>query len=328
MKRITNIRFAVTGASGFLGSNMVSLLKDKGHWVRAIIRKPNSATKHAYKRADEVAIVDITSPPQALKSLKNIDYVFHFAADMGGVGYFSEEQYYPFVTNMSMDLNILTASEKNGVKRLFYPSSACAYPTDAHARLKKTPKLHERMLVPSNPDQMYGWEKLLMILLAKHAPVEVRVGILHTIFGIGQEWEGKRAKFPAAITYKVIQSKKTGTPVKIWGNGKQIRTFLYITDALNKIYEVMMSSHYHGEVNISNSEQVTIKQCALWLCEFAGIKPTFIFQKDKPTGVLYRGVDNKKFTTHYSYKNKISTKEGFKLLYEYIVRQTASATRP
>jgi GDP-D-mannose 3', 5'-epimerase len=315
MKRAKTLRFAVTGASGFLGSHMVEFLKQKKHWVRAITRKKIKETSHLYRLADEVKYLDISVQKQAYKALEHIDYVFHFAADMGGVGYFSKEQYYPFVTNMLMDLHVLQSCQYNHVKRLFYPSSACIYPVDAVKRLK-TAKLKENMLIPANPDQMYGWEKFMITILAPHAPTDVRVGILHTIFGVGQQWQGARAKFPPAIAYKVIEAKKTGTPVHIWGDGKQVRTFLYITDALEKIYEIMMSPKYQGEVNISSDEQVTIKQCVDWLCEFADIRPRYIFEKNKPTGVISRGVDNTKFKRLYSYRNKVTTKEGFRLVFE------------
>lgn len=321
MKR-SKLRFAVTGASGFLGSNMIQFLKQKKHWVRAVIRKENKITGKLYRLADDVKHADLSDLKSTIEAFRNIDYVFHFAADMGGVGYFSEEQYYPFVTNMQMDLNVVKACDTRKIKRLFYPSSACAYPVDAAKRLRKTPKLKEDMFIPSNPDQMYGWEKLIMILLSEHAPVETRVGVLHTIFGAGQEWEGQRAKFPPAITYKVITASQKKQPIHIWGDGTQLRTFLYITDALEKIYEVMMSHKYYGPVNISNDEQVTVKQCADWLCEFAGVKPKYIFEKNKPTGVLLRGVDNTKFNKYYKYKNRINTKEGFKMIYEYIKNNT------
>lgn len=320
MKRAKTLRFAVTGASGFLGSHMVAFLKQKKLWVRAITRKKQNQTKHLYKLADETKYLDISSLEDAKKALHRIDYVFHFAADMGGVGYFSQEQYYPFITNMLMDLHVLRSCEFNRVKRLFYPSSACVYPIDAVKRLKTT-KLKESILIPANPDQMYGWEKLMITLLAQHAPFEMRVGILHTIFGVGQEWQGKRAKFPPAIAYKVIQSSKTGKPIHIWGDGKQVRTFLYITDALEKIYEVMMSSKYQGAVNISSDQQVTVKQCADWLCEFAEIRPRYIFEKTKPTGVVFRGVDNSKFKKLYSYRDNITTKEGFRLVFEDLSKQ-------
>ncbi len=312
-------RVAITGASGFLGSNMVRFLKQKKIFVRAILRSPNTETKKLYSLADEVVRCDLSDAKKCGSIFRDIDHVYHFAADMGGVGYFSKEQYIPFVSNMQMDLNVMESCRINGVKRLFYPSSACAYPIDAVKRFKKREKLNESMFIPANPDQMYGWEKLIMLIASEYTPFETRVGVLHTIFGPGQQWDGKRAKFPPAIVYKVIQSKLSNTPIKIWGNGRQIRTFLYITDALEKIYKVMNSKTYLGPVNISSDEQVTIKQCVDWLCEYADIKPKYIFETDKPTGVLLRGVDNSKFNMTYSYTNKISTKKGFSLLYDYIL---------
>lgn len=318
MKQNRKLLVAVTGASGFLGSRMVPFLKEKGHTVRAILRKHNPQTKEYYSQSDKIVYADLSDMQATRRALRGAHFVFHFAADMGGVGYFSKQQYVPFVTNMRMDLNILAACEQNGVKRLFYPSSACAYPIDAATRLRKIPKLEETMFLPANPDQMYGWEKLTMLLLSSHAPVETRVGVLHTIFGPGQEWSGARAKFPPAITYKVIQAARTKSPIRIWGDGKQLRTFLYISDALEKIYEVMMAKDYWGPVNISGDQQVTVKECADWLAKLAGIKPVYVFEKDKPTGVMLRGVNNDKYKKHYAYRNKVSTKKGFSLLYEYM----------
>lgn len=283
-------KFVVTGHRGFLGFHMVEFLKKKGHHVR-VVSHPSD--------------------------IGNTDGVFHFAANMGGVGYFNKHNYQPFVDNMRLDLDVFQACEKAGA-RLFYPASACAYPVDIQAREGETPKLREDMLVPANADQMYGWEKLMMILLAREASFDVRVGILNTVFGEGQAWEGEKAKFPPSITAKVLESKRTGKPIKIWGNGKQTRTFLYIQDALEKMYEVMVSDKYYGEVNIASDEVVTVQQCADWLCEIAGIVPEYHYDLTKPSGVLARGIDNTKFNWLYRYRDKFTAKQGFERLYKWM----------
>lgn len=292
-------KIAVTGAGGFLGSNMVTFLKEKGYVVVVI------------EDLDLRVIENVNT------MLNGVDMVFHFAANMGGVGYFNKHNYQPFIDNMTMDLNVLRVAEKNNI-RVFYPSSACAYPVDIQTTESQTPKLREDMLGSGKADQMYGWEKLMITLLAKESPVDVRVGVLNTIFGEGQQWEGEKAKFPPSIVYKVLQSKKTGRPISIWGNGNQTRTFLYIQDALEKIYEVMMSKQYNGEVNIASDEIVTVKQCADWLCEIAGIEPKYEFDLTKPSGVLARGIDNSKFNWHYKYRSQFTTKQGFERLYKWM----------
>ncbi len=314
-------KIVVTGATGFIGCQMVAFLKKKGHTVRAVVRKHYDLTLKQYEKADEVLELNLTSQKDALRAVDGMDGIFHFAANMGGVGFFNKHNYQPFMDNMYMDMNLLKACEEKKVKRMFYPASACAYPIHIQTTEQVTPQLKEDMLIPANADQMYGWEKFIMILLAREAPIDIRVGILNTVFGEYQEWKGERAKFPPAIVYKVIQAKKNNKPIEIWGNGKQTRTFLYINDALEKMYEVMMSKDYFGEVNIASDKIVTVQECAEWCCEIADVKKKYIYDLSKPSGVLARGIDNSKFYQHYQYREKFSTKDGFKRLYQWMTRE-------
>lgn len=319
-------KIIVTGATGFVGAHMVSFLKEKGYYVKGIGRPGD---KHAYRKrwfetADEIVAVDLRNLEETKEAFKGFNMIFHFAADMGGVGYFSEAQFIPFMNNMRIDLNIIEAAKEAGVKRVYYASSACAYPINIQEKEGETPLLKEDMLVPADADQMYGWEKLMMILLSSHTPVDMRVGIMNTVFGEGQEGVGPRAKFPPTIVQKVITAKKTGKPIEIWGNGKQTRTFLYIEDALEKIYEVMTKDKYFGPVNIASDEIVTVQQCADWLCEIAEIQPDYAYLLDKPSGVLARGIDNSKFYRYYTYRNKFTTKKGFENIYLYMKKHGSS----
>lgn len=299
------MKIIVTGEQGFIGSHMAAFLVQKGHDVRFLT--PQGRDLRNYEGLAE--------------QFRGIDMVYHFAANMGGVGFFSENNYQPFIDNAQIDMNVFTACQEAGVGRVFYASSACIYPIDIQANENSIPALKETQLLPAHADQMYGWEKLMMTLLAKHAPIDIRVGILNTVFGEGQTWIGDRVKFPPAITYKVLQAKKTGAPIPIWGNGNQTRTFLYIQDAVEKIYEIMQTSEYFGEVNVASDEVVTIKQCADWLCEIAGISPNYQFDTTKPSGVLARGIDNSKFEKHYTYRSQFTTRQGFENLYRWMEPQ-------
>ena len=249
----------------------------------------------------------------ALEMTHNVDFCWHFAANFGGVGYFTKEQYYPTIDNFLIDLNILRACEKNKVKRLFYPSSACSYSTDFAGI-----PLEESMLNwPAKPDKMYGWEKLTMIKLMRNSPVDCRVGILHTIYGPKQAYEGKKAKFPPQIAYKCLVGQRTGK-LEVWGDGLQTRTLLYIEDAIKKIYEVMMSQKYWGEVNIGSDKEVSVNEVVTLCNKILKSKPKITYNLNAPVGPLRRLCSNEKFNKYYKTRETVSLRKGFTNLINWI----------
>lgn len=304
--------YTVLGANGFIGKHLVRFLKSKGHYVRAVT---SPRLREIILEADESFVADGMDYEQILLATKNTTYLFGFMANMGGIGYFSQANYYPPIHNYTMDLNMLRACEENGVKRLFYPSSACAYPLYLMAKGKH---LTEEMLnCYAAPDQMYGWEKLTMTKLMRKSPIDCRVGVLHTIYGEGQEYEGEKAKFPPQVAYNALQSKKTGV-LSVWGDGTQTRTFLHIQDAIEKIYEVMMSNLYHGEVNIGSDKEVSISEVVKLCLKIIGISPKVKHDLKKPVGPKKRRCSNQKFNQFYTYRDKVSLEEGFTRLIRYI----------
>lgn len=315
-------KILVTGAGGFIGANILKFLKEKGHWVRAVDKSFKPERSQLYKYADEVVGLDMRDLKSVLLACNEVDYVIWLCSDMGGVGYFSANDFTPYINNMTMDMNILQACQLLKIERLYYSSSACIYPINMQMNEGNAPMLEENDLnYSADADQMYGWEKLMMTKLCERAPFDARVGIQHTIFGEYQEIEGERMKFPTAIATKALKSKQMGAPLEIWGNGKQIRTFTYIEDALEKIYEVLMAKEYHGAVNIGTEEEVTVDDVAKMCCEIIGVEPKFTHTKDKPSGVLARGCSNKKYDMYYKYRNKYTTRQGFEKLLTWLQLQ-------
>lgn len=310
----------VLGGGGFIGSRLSAFLKEKGLKVRVVDINFSPRTKEWWSKADEILNLDLREFDNVEKAVQGADIVFHLAADMGGVGYFTSHDYYPFFNNMKMSMNVLQACEKVGTKKLFYSSSACIYPTHLQHDTNKVPLLSEKDIFPANSDQMYGWEKLMTTMLCQRSPIDTRVGIFHTIYGEGQEIEGERVKFPPAVVAKAIQAKKTGKPMKIWGNGSQLRTFLYIEDALNLIWNLvnMPREKYQGPVNIASPELVSVEQVAVLMCEIAGIPLELEFEGDKPSGVIARGANLNKLKSYFDYDYKFTIKTGFERMYEWM----------
>lgn len=317
---------------------MVKLLKEKGHWVRAVDIKWPEDRKHLWSQADQVESWDIRKRDavhlgdECLDDfVKDVDWVFHYACDMGGVGYFfSPEDGKASANNMQIDLNMLKAIKPG--QRMFYSSSFCAYPIEDQVIVDGKAKraMTEEDFGPAPAEAIYGEEKRLATILyedaRKNKDFDIRTALFATIYGPYQETKDpKKSKFPTAICQKVINSDG---PIEIWGDGTQVRTFLYIDDAIEKMYRVMSADEYDGIVNIGSDEQVTIKEMADYVCELASVKPHYIYNKEKPTGVMAKDVDQTKFESLYGKVPQTSARDGFQKVYEWISEEVSDKQTP
>lgn len=305
------MKITILGGGGFIGGNLIPYLKEKGHWVRAVDKNFVGYREELYKQADELLELDLLDYNNAVTAVAGCDWVIQLAADMGGVGYFHDKgkEYQPYIDNATINFNVLRACEMLNVQRLFFAASACIYPTHLND-IPDSPPLTEDMIYPANCDMSYGWEKLMMLRLCERAPFDARVGIFDTIYGPYQEKSGERMKFPTAIATKALASQKSGAPIEIWGDGTQKRVFLYIDDAMDKIYNIL-SDGYHGATNVCSTELVTVQEIAQLCCDTLGIDPGFTYKLDAPVGVMGRKSDNTKYEKYYGESDLVSTKEGF-----------------
>lgn len=313
----------VTGAGGFIGHHLVSFLKQKGYWVRGVdIKKP----EYKPTDADEFLILDLREKINALKATKGMDYVYALAADMGGMGYISANHATILYNNATINFNTMESARVNKVSRYFYSSSACIYPQYRQTKSKLKP-LKEEDAFPAQPQDAYGWEKLVSEILAKYYReehgLETRIARFHNIFGPFGTWDGGREKAPAAICRKIAIAKLRGKKeIEIWGDGKQTRSFCYIDDCLEGIYK-LMSSNFSQPLNIGQDRMVTIDQLVDIISRAAGVK-----LKKKhipgPQGVRGRNSDNTKLREVLKWEPEISLEEGLAKTYQWIEDQVRS----
>jgi GDP-D-mannose 3',5'-epimerase len=238
----------VLGGGGFIGSNLVARLLADGHTVKAVdVQFPTFRQPPILDAA--LRVLDLTEPRNAEMAMYKADWVFHLAADMGGVGYFhSPADLGAALRNGRITNNVLTAALKLETPRLFYSSSACAYPIELQQKPGFALRLDESRLGRGTPDALYGAEKLQGLRLCSKVP-GARVGVLHTVYGPLQEHEGRRMKFPAAVATKALAARDTGR-LELWGDGQQLRSYLYVDDAVDRIVRIMEADHYDGPVNV------------------------------------------------------------------------------
>src|SRR5207247_958331 len=232
----------VTGAGGFIGHHLVTSLKHQGYWVRGVDMKyPEFSTTDA----DEFELLNLRRWDNCLQATRGVEDVYALAADMGGMGFISSHHAQILHNNALINMHTLEAARLNGVKRYLYTSSACVYPEYKQVAADVTP-LREEDAYPAQPQDAYGWEKLIAERLCMHYREDhgltTCIVRFHNIFGPLGTWDGGREKAPAAMCRKVAIAKLTGQDeIEIWGDGEQTRSFCYIDDCLDGPIRLMTS---------------------------------------------------------------------------------------
>ena len=117
----------------------------------------------------------------------------------------------------------------------------------------------------------------------------MRIARFHNIFGEEGTWQGGKEKAPAAICRKVAETADGGE-IRIWGDGKQTRSFLYIDECLEGVRR-FMESEFTGPINIGSAEMVSINELADRVMAIAG-KHLRKIHVPGPLGVRGRKSDN------------------------------------
>jgi len=315
----------VLGAGGFIGSHLVTRLKNEGYFVRGVdLKYPEFGTSDA----DEFVIGDLRDALLCRQVIDGpFDELYQLAADMGGAGYiFTGEHDADILHNSAtINLNVLDQSGRRGVKRLFYASSACIYPA-RNQRDPENPNCAEDSAYPADPDSEYGWEKLfserLYLAYARNKGLDCRIARFHNIFGPKGTWRGGREKAPAAICRKVAEAGDPGE-IELWGDGTQTRSFLYVDECVEGVRRLMRSA-FSGPVNIGSDEMVSINQLARMVITISG-KRVGVRHIPGPTGVRGRNSDNRLIASRLQWRPCTRLIDGLEHTYAWVDQQVRLA---
>lgn len=309
-------KMLVCGAGGFIGHHLVKSLKAQGYYViGADLKNP----EYEPTSADEFYLRDLREQNLVRELVtSDIDTIYQLAADMGGAGYiFTGDNDADIMHNSALiNLNIVEAMVRAGVKNVFYTSSACMYPSH-NQEDPDNPLLSEDSAYPANPDSEYGWEKLfserLYMAWARNHGIRARIARLHNVFGPLGSWNNGKEKAPAALCRKVATSSGE---IEIWGPGTQTRSFLYIDECIEGIHRIQ-ASHCDFPLNLGSERMISINDLARLISDMVG-KNVTIKNVPGPVGVLGRTSHNQLIQDSIGWAPADRLEQGIAKTYQWI----------
>jgi GDP-D-mannose 3',5'-epimerase len=316
-------RILVTGGGGFIGHHLVRRLKEDGGWVRGVdIKEP------IYERtsADEFLLLDLRRWDNCLQATRGIDQVYNLAADMGGIGYITASLASIAHNNVLINTHMLEASRLNEVRRYLFSSSACVY-SQSKQKSAGAPALREEDAFPAEPEPGYGWEKLYSEELCRYYHhdygFETRIARLHNVYGPLGSYQGGKEKASAAICRKVALLND-GDEIEIWGDGRQMRSFLYVDDCVEGLIR-LMASNCADALNLGGDRLITIDELVDLVSSVAGKRLVKQHDLHKPQGVRSRNSDNTRLCKVLEWQPPTSLEVGLAITYRWIESELRKA---
>jgi len=316
------LKALIAGAGGFIGGHLVNHLKNKYDNIICVDIKPLDKWYQISKNLENLQ-GDLKDSNLCDNLFKDIDHVFNLACNMGGMG-FIENNKAECMLSVLINTNLLEKSKKYNVKKFFFSSSACVYPSYKQKDFL-SPYLKETDTYPADPEDGYGWEKLFSERMCKNFHedfnLDVRIVRYHNVYGPLGSWKDGREKAPAALTRKIIEAKlNKSDEIEIWGDGKQLRSFMFIDDCI-KGTNLIFNSNFSEPINLGSSKFVSINELVDIIEEIAKIKLKRKYVLNAPKGVPARSSDNELIKSKLNWEPSFDLKEGMKILYDWMYKE-------
>lgn len=304
------MRVLVTGATGFLGKNLIEYLPnylDRDYRISGIgSMNYDLRNQHACRKALEYY---------------NPDVIVHAAGTVGGIGANKENPGRFMYDNLIMGTNLIEEARNQMVPRFILLGTVCSYPKFSPVPFDEN-NIWEGY--PEETNAPYGIaKKTLMRLLQAYGEQYGMRGanlIPVNMYGPHDHFNLTSSHVIPALILKFYDAIKNGkNMVEIWGTGKASREFLYVSDCAEAIAKAIKIEPGLRPINIGTGKEITIRELVEEISEQMGYGGFIKYNLDKPDGQPRRCLDTSKAKKLLGFEAKTDLQTGLKQTIEWFL---------
>ena len=299
----------VTGAHGFVGKNLMSLLQTMQQSVDFEILAPTRAH------------VDLTNEKQVAeyfwKHKPNI--VLHLAGKVGGIGANKAKPADFFYQNIMMGTLVMHHAHINGAEKVVALAAGCGYP-----KMLPVPYTEEDFWKDLPDENSIGYSMAKKNLIIQSWTYREQYGFNSVIllpanlYGPHDNFDLETSHVVPALIRKFIEAKERGDKeVVVWGTGVASREFLYSLDTAQAIIDMTEKVNETGPFNLGTGVETTIKKLVETISELTGFDGDIVWDTSKPDGQPRRFYDMRRFREAVGYIPDTSLKDGLQQTIEW-----------
>ncbi len=309
----------VTGGSGLMGTNLVGRLRSMGCSVRSAYYHKKPAVIH-----QDVAYVqaNLQIKKEAQKAIKDMDYVFMFAASTSGAAAISSTPMIHVTPNILINTHCLDACYEEKVEKVLWLSSTTSYPDIDRAVVE------DDMFSGEDPYEKYyfvGWMKrfteVLCNMYSNKLDRKMSTIVLRptNIYGPYDKFDPEKSHVLPALVRKVAERQN---PLEVWGDGYDERDFIHVDDMVNAIILAMEKMNTYDPVNIGSGKCYTVREILDIILRTDGYKNAeIVYRPDKPTMIPKRRVSIDKAKNLLGFECKVHIEDGISEVLKYYKKE-------
>jgi GDP-L-fucose synthase len=298
------MRILLTGASGFLGQNILPKLKED-YYVYGI----SSKDADLRKQSDCKKIISRFYP----------DVIIHAAGSVGGIGANRENPGKFMYDNLIMGANLIEEARHQGIGKFILLGTVCAYP-----KFTPVPFKEEELWngYPEETNAPYGIAKKTLMKLLETYYEQYQFNGVNLIpvnmYGPHDHFNLTSSHVIPALILKVHQAKMNGdSSITLWGTGQASREFLFAEDCGEAIRLSVEKNIGPEPINIGTGKEIKICELIETIADIMGFDGKIIYDDNYPDGQPRRCLDTTKAKEKLGFEAKTNLKEGLNKTIHY-----------